>query len=45
MFTKNELEIILYTLEGYLQSTDDDKYGDELCVICDKIVEQLDPLK
>ena len=45
MFTKHELETILYTLEGYLQSTDDDKYGDELVRICDKIVEQLEPPK
>ena len=43
MFTNNELETILYTLEGYLQSTNDDKYGDELVVICDKIIEELAP--
>ena len=43
MFTNNELEIILYTLEGYLQSTDDDKYGDELVRICDKIIKELPP--
>ena len=43
MFTKHELETILYTLEGYLQSTNDDKYGDELVVICDKIIEELAP--
>ena len=45
MFTKNELETILYTLEGYIQGNDDDKLCDELCVICDKIVEELDPPK
>ena len=45
MFTNNELETILYTLEGYIQGNDDDKLCDELCVICDKIVEQLDPPK
>ena len=45
MFTKHELETILYTLEGYIQGNDDDKLCDELCVICDKIVEQLEPLK
>ena len=45
MFTNNELEIILYTLEGYLQSTDDDKYGDELVRICDKIIQELPPTK
>ena len=43
-FTNNELEIILYTLEGYLQSTDDDKYGDELVRICDKIIQELPPI-
>ena len=42
-FTNNELETILYTLEGYLQSTNDDKYGDELVTICDKIIEELAP--
>jgi len=45
MFTKHELETILYTLEGYIQGNDDDKLCDELCVICDKIVEELDPPK
>ena len=43
MFTKHELETILYTLEGYIQGNDDDKLCDELCVICDKIVEELAP--
>ena len=45
MFTKDELETILYTLEGFMQGNDDDKLCDELCVICDKIVEELDPPK
>ena len=45
MFTKDELETILYTLEGYMQGNDDDKLCDELCVICDKIVEELAPPK
>ena len=44
MFTRNELETILYTIEGYLQSTDDDKYGDELVTICTKIEEELAPI-
>ena len=44
MFTRNELETILYTIEGYLQSTDDDKYGDELVTICNKIEEELAPV-
>ena len=43
MFTKNELETILYTIEGYIQGNDDDKLCDELCVICDKIIEELAP--
>ena len=45
MFTKHELETILYTLEGYMQGNDDDELCDELCVICDKIVEELEPPK
>ena len=45
MFTKDELETILYTLEGYMQGNDDDKLCDELCVICDKILEELEPPK
>ena len=45
MFTKNELETILYSLEGYIQGNDDDKLCDELEDICYKIVEQLDPPK
>ena len=44
-FTNNELETILYTLEGYIQGNDDDKLCDELVGICDKIVEELDPPK
>ena len=43
MFTKNELETILYTLEGYMIGNDDDKLCDELVVICDKIIEELAP--
>ena len=44
MFTKNELETILYTLESYIQGTDDDKLADELVDICGKIEEELVPL-
>ena len=44
MFTKNELETILYTLEGYIQGNDDDKLCDELSVICDKISKELPPI-
>ena len=43
MFTKNELETILFSLEGYIQGNDDDKLCDELVVICDKIIEELAP--
>ena len=43
MFTKHELETILYTLEGYIQGNDDDKLCDELVTICDKIIEELAP--
>ena len=45
MFTKHELETILYSLEGYIQGNDDDKLCDELEDICNKIVEELDPPK
>ena len=41
MFTKHELETILFSLEGYIQGNDDDKLCDELVVICDKIIEEL----
>ena len=44
MFTKNELETILYSLEGYIQGNDDDKLSDELVTICDKIIEELAPV-
>ena len=44
MFTKNELETILFSLEGYIQGNDDDKLCDELVVICDKIIEELAPV-
>ena len=44
MFTKNELETILYTLEGYMIGNDDDKLCDELSVICDKISKELPPI-
>ena len=30
MFTKHELETILFSLEGYIQGNDDDKLCDEL---------------
>ena len=42
MFTKHELETILFSLEGYIQGNDD-KLCDELVTICDKIIEELAP--
>ena len=44
MFTKHELETILFSLEGYIQGNDDDKLSDELVGICDKIIEELAPV-
>ena len=44
MFTKHELETILYTLEGYMIGNDDDKLCDELSAICDKISKELPPI-
>ena len=44
MFTKHELETILFSLEGYIQGNDDDKSSDELVGICDKIIEELAPV-
>ena len=44
MFSKHELETILYSLEGYIQGNDDDKLCDELEDICHKIVEELEPV-
>ena len=44
MFTKDELETILYSLEGYIQGNDDDKLCDELEDICNKIEEELAPV-
>ena len=39
-FTKEELEVIVYCLEGYLQGHDDEELSDEIVRICTK-VEQL----
>ena len=41
MFSKHELETILYSLEGYIQGNDDNKLCDELVDICYKIEGQL----
>ena len=37
MFNKQELETILYSLEGYIQGNDDLELVDELVDICYKI--------
>ena len=41
MFTKHELETILFSLEGYIQGNDDDKLCDELVDICYRIERKL----
>ena len=41
MFSKHELETILYSLEGYIQGNDDTELVKELDIICDKIEIQL----
>tara|TARA_B100000482_G_scaffold9287_1_gene6901 strand:- start:362 stop:565 length:204 start_codon:yes stop_codon:yes gene_type:complete len=40
-FTKDDLEDILYSLEGYIQGNDDDKLCDELVDICYRIERKL----
>ena len=40
-FTKDDLEDILYSLEGYIQGNDDDKLCDELVDICYRIDRKL----
>ena len=40
-FNKEELEAILYSLEGYIQRNDDNKLCDELVDICYKIEDEL----
>ena len=41
-FNKEELEVILYSLEGYVQGNDDDKLVNQLVDICYKIKEELE---
>ena len=41
MFSKHELETILYSLEGYIQHSKDDKLYDELVDICYRIERKL----
>ena len=40
-FTTNDLQTILYSLEGYMQGNDDNELVKELDIICDKIEIQL----
>ena len=40
-FNKEDLEAILYSLEGYIQGNDDNKLCDELVDICYKIEDEL----
>ena len=42
MFNKHELETILYSLEGYIQHSNDDKLYDELVDICYRIERKLE---
>ena len=39
--TNDDLQTILYSLEGYMQGNDDNELVEELDVICDKIEIQL----
>ena len=41
-FTKDDLETILYSLEGYIQGNDDEELCDRLVDICYKIEAQLE---
>ena len=44
-FSQQELETILYSLEGYIQGNDDLELVDELVDICYKIEAQLEEVK
>ena len=44
-FNKHELETILYSLEGYIQLSNDNKLSDELVDICYKIEGKLVEVK
>ena len=39
--TNDDLQTILYSLEGYIQANDDTELVEELNIICDKIEVQL----
>jgi hypothetical protein len=40
MFKTEQLETILYSLEGYIQGNDDHELADELVDICTQIIEE-----
>ena len=40
--TTNDLETIVYSLEGYMEGNDDNELVEELNTICDKIVNELE---
>ena len=43
-FSKDDLETILYSLEGYIQGNDDDELCDKLVDICYRIEKKLAPV-
>ena len=43
-FTKDDLEDILYSLEGYIQGNDDSELCDKLVDICYRIEDELVPV-
>ena len=44
-FTKDDLEDILYSLEGYIQGNDDEELCDRLVDICYRIDKKLEVIK
>ena len=43
-FSKDDLETILYSLEGYIQGNDDSELCDKLVDICYRIADELVPV-
>ena len=43
-FSKDDLETILYSLEGYIQGNDDSELCDKLVDICYRIEDELAPV-
>ena len=43
-FSKDDLETILYSLEGYIQGNDDSELCDQLVDICYRIEDELVPV-